>query len=120
MLVFDEFGDLVLAGKEARKEFERLVARLAQKGRAAGVHLVLSTQRPDKFVVTGLIKANPPLKICLRVVNATNSTIVLDQPGAERLLGRGDLLCDRGAGIERAQAPCVSPGELQALARRAS
>ncbi len=116
LILFDEFGDLILAGKEAKKEFERLVARIAQKGRAAGIHLVLATQRPDKNVVTGLIKANLPLKICLRVVNATNSAIVLDQTGGEKLLGRGDLLCDRGRGVERAQSPYVTQEELRALA----
>lgn len=116
VIVFDEFGDLVLAGSEEKKEFERLVARIAQMGRAAGVHLILTTQRPDRNVVTGLIKANLPLKICMRVVNSTNSNIVLDQAGGEKLLGRGDLLCDRGRGLERAQSPYVTQEELKALA----
>jgi DNA segregation ATPase FtsK/SpoIIIE, S-DNA-T family len=66
-------------------------------------------------VVTGLIKANLPLKICMRVVNSTNSNIVLDQTGGEKLLGRGDLLCDRGRGVERAQSPYVTQEELKAL-----
>ncbi len=116
VIVFDEFGDLVLAGSEEKKEFERLVARIAQMGRAAGVHLILTTQRPDRNVVTGLIKANLPLKICMRVVNSTNSNIVLDQTGGEKLLGRGDLLCDRGRGAERAQSPYLTQEELKALA----
>jgi S-DNA-T family DNA segregation ATPase FtsK/SpoIIIE len=116
LILFDEFGDLILAGREEKKEFERLVVRIAQKGRAAGMHLVLATQRPDRNVVTGLIKANLPLKICLRVVNAANSLIVLDQTGGEKLLGRGDLLCDRGRGVERAQSPYVTQEELRALA----
>jgi S-DNA-T family DNA segregation ATPase FtsK/SpoIIIE len=116
VIVFDEFADLVLSGADAKKEFERLVARIAQMGRAAGIHLVLTTQRPDKNVVTGLIKANLPLKICMRVVNTTNANIVLDQPGGEKLLGRGDLLCDRGRGIERAQSPYISQEELRKLA----
>jgi len=85
-------------------------------GRAAGIHLILTTQRPDRNVVTGLIKANLPLKICMRVVNSTNSNIVLDQTGGEKLLGRGDLLCDRGKGIERAQSPYVTQEELRELA----
>jgi len=116
VIVFDEFGDLILAGSEEKKEFERLVARIAQMGRAAGIHLILTTQRPDRNVVTGLIKANLPLKICMRVVNSTNSNIVLDQAGGEKLLGRGDLLCDRGHGVERAQSPYVTQEELKALA----
>lgn len=116
VIVFDEFGDLILSGSEEKKEFERLVARIAQMGRAAGIHLVLATQRPDRNVVTGLIKANLPLKICMRVVNSTNSNIVLDQTGGEKLLGHGDLLCDRGRGVERAQSPYVTQAELRALA----
>src|SRR5262245_42643821 len=95
VLVFDEFADLILTGRDERKNFEDMVARLAGKGRAAGVHLVLATQRPDRTVVTGLIKSNLPMKVCLRVANATNSQIVLGEAGAESLLGKGDLLCDR-------------------------
>jgi len=116
VIVFDEFADLILAGGDAKKQFETLVARIAQMGRAAGIHLMLSTQRPDKNVVTGLIKANLPLKICMRVVNSTNSNIVLDRTGGEKLLGWGDLLCDRGRGIERAQAPYVTQEDLRGLA----
>jgi hypothetical protein len=104
VLVFDEFADLILTGRNEKKEFEDMVARLAGKGRAAGVHLVLATQRPDRTVVTGLIKSNLPMKVCLRVSNSTNSQIVLDEPGAESLLGKGDLLCDLGRGIARAQS----------------
>jgi S-DNA-T family DNA segregation ATPase FtsK/SpoIIIE len=115
LIVFDEFADLVLAGKKEKATFENLVARLAAKGRAAGLHLVLATQRPDRNIVTGPIKANLPLKVCLKVTNAINSQIILDEPGAEALVGRGDLLCDRGSGIERAQAPFVEAGDLQEL-----
>jgi S-DNA-T family DNA segregation ATPase FtsK/SpoIIIE len=104
VLVFDEFADLILTGRDERKSFEDMVARLAGKGRAAGVHLVLATQRPDRTVVTGLIKSNLPMKICLRVANSTNSQIVLGEAGAESLLGKGDLLCDLGRGIARAQS----------------
>ncbi|HEY2123274.1 MAG TPA: DNA translocase FtsK [Chthoniobacterales bacterium] len=108
ILVFDEFADLVHSGKEGRKKFELLVARISAKGRAAGVHLFVATQRPDRETVSGLLKANLPLKVCFRVTNAVNSTIVLDQPGAEKLLGRGDFLCDRGKGMERGQASLIS------------
>jgi S-DNA-T family DNA segregation ATPase FtsK/SpoIIIE len=96
VLIFDEFADLILAGREDKKEFEALVARIAGKGRAAGIHLVLATQRPDRAVVTGLIKSNLPLKVCLKVANTVNAQIVLDEPGAESLFGKGDLLCDFG------------------------
>ena len=111
-LIFDEFADLILAGHEERKEFENLVARIAAKGRAAGIHLVLATQRPDRTVVTGLIKANLPLKVCLRVANATNAQIVLDEPGAESLFGKGDLLCDFGKGTVRAQGFFIPQAEF--------
>jgi len=108
VLVFDEFADLVHSGKEGRKKFELLVARISAKGRAAGVHLFVATQRPDRETVSGLLKANLPLKVCFRVTNSLNSTIVVDQPGAEKLLGRGDFLCDRGKGLERGQASLIS------------
>lgn len=103
VLVFDEFADLILAGRDEKKEFEALVARIAGMGRAAGIHLVLATQRPDKTIVTGLVKANLPLKVCLKVANAVNAQIVLDETGAESLYGKGDLLCDLGKGLVRAQ-----------------
>jgi S-DNA-T family DNA segregation ATPase FtsK/SpoIIIE len=112
VLVFDEFADLILTGRDERKNFEGMVARLAGKGRAAGVHLVLATQRPDRTVVTGLIKSNLPMKVCLRVANATNSQIVLGEAGAESLLGKGDLLCDLGRGITRAQSYYVPQSDF--------
>ena len=116
VIVFDEFADLVLSGGDVKKEFEALVGRISSKGRAAGIHLLLATQRPDRTIVTGVIKANLPLKVCLRVTNSINSKIVLDEVGAENLLGRGDLLCDRGKGVERAQSLYLEPGELGRLA----
>jgi S-DNA-T family DNA segregation ATPase FtsK/SpoIIIE len=112
VLVFDEFADLILTGRDERKNFEGMVARLAGKGRAAGVHLVLATQRPDRTVVTGLIKSNLPMKVCLRVANATNSHIVLGEAGAESLLGKGDLLCDLGRGITQAQSYYVPQSDF--------
>jgi S-DNA-T family DNA segregation ATPase FtsK/SpoIIIE len=118
VLIFDEFADLVLAGRDQKKEFETLVARIAGKGRACGIHLVLATQRPDRAIVTGLIKANLPLKVCLKVANAVNSQIVLGETGAERLFGKGDLLCDFGKGLVRAQGLLIpQSGFLNALIR---
>lgn len=114
VLIFDEFADLILAGREDKKEFEQLVARIAGKGRAAGIHLVLATQRPDRAVVTGLIKSNLPLKVCLKVANAVNAQIVLDEPGAESLFGKGDLLCDSGRGLVRAQGLFIPQPEFLA------
>jgi DNA segregation ATPase FtsK/SpoIIIE-like protein len=115
VIVFDEFADLILAGRKEKARFETLVARLASKGRAAGIHLVLATQRPDRTIVTGPIKGNLPLRICFKVTSATNSQIILDEPGGESLVGRGDLLCDRGRGVERAQSPFRHAGATPPL-----
>jgi S-DNA-T family DNA segregation ATPase FtsK/SpoIIIE len=115
VIVIDEFADLVMQGRSERERFERFVTRLAQKGRAAGIHLVLATQRPDSKVISGSIKSNLPLRICLRVTSAVNSQIVLGEAGAEALLGRGDLLCDRGRGLERAQSPMVTREQFATL-----
>ncbi|MDQ6976172.1 MAG: DNA translocase FtsK [Mariprofundaceae bacterium] len=117
VIIFDEFADLVLVGKSEKTEFEQLVGKIATKGRAAGIHLVLATQRPDRHVVTGQIKANLPLKICLRVTSEGNSRIILDEGGGETLFGRGDLLCDRGRGIERAQSLYIAADTLVELTR---
>jgi S-DNA-T family DNA segregation ATPase FtsK/SpoIIIE len=117
VLVFDEFADLILTGRDERKNFEDMVARLAGKGRAAGIHLVLATQRPDRTVVTGLIKSNLPMKVCLRVANTTNSQIVLGEGGAESLLGKGDLLCDLGRGLARAQSFYVPQSDFVEILR---
>jgi DNA segregation ATPase FtsK/SpoIIIE, S-DNA-T family len=120
VIVFDEFADLINSGKKEKMEFERLVKLISAKGRAAGVHLLIATQRPDRDVVTGQIKANLPLKVCLRVTNAINSKIVLDEVGAENLVGRGDLLCDWGQGLERAQSLFIPDEEFRALFGRTS
>jgi FtsK/SpoIIIE family/FtsK alpha domain/PD-(D/E)XK nuclease superfamily len=121
IIVFDEFADLILTGRNEKREFEEMVARLAGKGRAAGIHLVLATQRPDRTVVTGLIKSNLPMKVCLRVANATNSQIVLGEPGGESLLGKGDLLCDLGRGPLRAQSYFIPQADfIRALGRQSA
>jgi hypothetical protein len=108
-------GDIILSDRDAKKAFEELVARVAAKGRAAGIHLLLATQRPDRNVVTGLIKANLPLKICLKVTSTMNSQIVLDEPGTEQLLGRGDLLYNAGRGLVRAQSYFIPQPEFLKL-----
>jgi len=115
VIIFDEFADLILSSSKEKKDFENLVARIAAKGRAAGVHLILATQRPDSKVVTGLIKANCPLKICLKVTSHINSKIILDKTGAENLLGKGDLFLDKGNGLERIQGLYISPNEIKEL-----
>ncbi|WP_018291138.1 DNA translocase FtsK [Verrucomicrobium sp. 3C] len=107
VILFDEFADWLLGARPVKQQFEKTLSRIAQKGRAAGIHLILATQRPERKVVTGLISANLSVRICLRVANATESQIVLGKGGGETLLGKGDLLCNLGPGGEliRAQAP---------------
>jgi S-DNA-T family DNA segregation ATPase FtsK/SpoIIIE len=106
VVVIDEFADL-MGVKATREEFVNAVRRLGAKARAAGIHLVLATQRPDATVVPGLIKANLTGRIALRVASAVNSRIIIDQAGAETLLGNGDLLVQAGGGVVRAQAAFV-------------
>ncbi|MBL8867856.1 MAG: DNA translocase FtsK, partial [Planctomycetia bacterium] len=89
VIVIDEVGDLLMSMK---KEVESHIIRLAQKSRAAGIHLILATQRPTVDVVTGLIKSNLPARICFQVASRSDSGVVLDEKGAEKLLGRGDML----------------------------
>jgi DNA segregation ATPase FtsK/SpoIIIE, S-DNA-T family len=104
VVVVDEFQDLI-AEKVLRQPFLAAIKRLGAKARAAGIHLILATQRPDKNTVPGEIKANLCGRIALRVQEAVNSRIILDQAGAEHLLGRGDLLANIGHGVVRAQSP---------------
>ncbi len=103
VIVMDEFQDIT-AERKASQAFCGVVARLGAKARAAGVHLVLATQRPDRETVPPSLKANLGGKIALRVSSAVNSRVILDAAGAERLLGKGDLYAELGKGLVRAQA----------------
>ncbi len=111
VIVIDELSDLKQA---APKDLESLIVRLAQKGRAAGLHLVIATQSPRKDVITGLIKANVPAKIAFSVSNQLESRIILDQNGAEKLLGHGDMLLSTTsvAGVRRVQGALVTNTEV--------
>jgi DNA segregation ATPase FtsK/SpoIIIE, S-DNA-T family len=110
VIVIDEFADLMMV---APKDVETSVARLAQKARAAGLHLILATQRPSVDVITGLIKANFPSRIALQVASKIDSRTILDQSGADTLLGNGDMLfSDRGTKLRRIHGAFLSDDEV--------
>ena len=112
VIVVDELADLMMT---AGKDIEVLITRLAQKSRAVGIHVVLATQRPSTDVITGLIKANMPTRMAFQVTSKVDSRVVLDQNGAEKLLGKGDMLYlpPRTANLVRAQATFVSDAEVK-------
>ena len=114
VIVVDEFADLIM---QQGKEVEVSVARLAQKARAAGMHVILATQRPSVDVITGMIKANFPSRIAFRVAQKVDSRTILDEQGAEVLLGRGDMLVKLNGATDtkRVQCPFVSEEEVSAL-----
>jgi S-DNA-T family DNA segregation ATPase FtsK/SpoIIIE len=110
VIVIDEFADLMMV---APKDVETSVARIAQKARAAGLHLILATQRPSVDVITGLIKANFPSRIALQVASKIDSRTVLDTSGAETLLGNGDMLfSDRGTKLRRIHGAFLADDEV--------
>ncbi|RDU67170.1 hypothetical protein CQA53_02375 [Helicobacter didelphidarum] len=112
VIIIDELADLMMTGG---KDAEAPIARIAQMGRAAGVHLIIATQRSSTNVVTGTIKANLPSRISYRVGNRVDSKVILDASGAERLLGNGDGLFSSPNGLQRIHAPWVSEREIEEI-----
>lgn len=112
--IIDEFADLMMI-KEYAAQIEKDVVRLAQKSRAAGIHLIIATQRPTANVITGLIKANIPSRVCMHVNSGMESRIIMDQKGGEYLLGKGDLYFKGNGCFEpiRLQACFVSSNEMK-------
>ena len=116
VVIIDEFADLIMTAKEV----EQPVMRLAQKARAIGIHLIVATQRPDVKVITGTIKANFPARIAFRVMQMIDSRTIIDQPGAQQLIGRGDMLMSNGGELTRIQCAFVDTPEVRDIVEHIS
>ncbi len=123
VVVIDEYADLTMTGgansdaRKCAKNISDSIVRLAQKGRAAGIHVIIATQRPSVNVITGLIKTNFPTRIAFRVVSGVDSRTILDSYGAENLIGRGDMLYYAGVEMERVQCALVSMAEINKITK---
>jgi len=117
VVIIDEYADLII-DKQTKNDLETAIQRLGQKGRAAGIHLILATQRPDARVVTPLIKANLQLKVALKVTTTSNSNIIIDQSGAECLIGKGDMLIAGSMPVKRLQGPIASRTDIDKTKRK--
>jgi DNA segregation ATPase FtsK/SpoIIIE, S-DNA-T family len=112
VVIIDEFADLIMT---AGKEVELPIARLAQLARAIGLHLIIATQRPTTNIITGLIKANFPARLAFRVMSSIDSRTILDAPGANQLIGRGDMLISAGSDMVRIQCAFVDTPEIELI-----
>lgn len=112
VLVIDEFADLIMT---AGKEIEIPLTRLAQLARAVGIHLIIATQRPSVNIITGSIKANFPARVAFRVISKIDSRTILDSPGADQLIGRGDMLLSTGSDLIRLQCAFIDTPEIDRL-----
>lgn len=121
VVVVDEYADLTMTiggapeARAASRSITNSIIRLAQKGRAAGLHVILATQRPSVDVINGLIKSNFPMRIAFRVASRVDSTTIIDSPGAEKLIGKGDMLFSAGIESERIQCGFVSGDEIDSI-----
>lgn len=114
VVIIDEYGDLIYYNKD---EFEKNISRLAKLGRATGIHLIISTQRPTVNIVTGEIKENFPTRVAFKVPSSTDSHIILDLPGANQLMGRGDMLYLQNDNPVRVQCAYVDTSEVERICR---
>lgn len=117
VVIIDEFGDLIM---QAGKEIETPIARIAQKARAVGIHMIIATQRPSTNIITGIIKANFPARMAFRVMQMVDSRTILDAPGANQLIGRGDLLFSQGGETNRVQCAFVDTPEVEQIVNNIS
>lgn len=112
VVIIDEFADLIMT---AGKEVEMPIARIAQLARAIGIHMIIATQRPSTNIITGVIKANFPARIAFKVASMIDSRTILDSPGANQLIGRGDMLISVGSDLTRVQCAFVDTPEVEAI-----
>jgi len=114
VVIIDEFGDLIMT---AGKEIEQPIARIAQKARAVGIHMIIATQRPTTNIITGTIKANFPARIAFKVISVIDSRTILDTQGANQLVGRGDMLYTQGNDMTRIQCAFVDTPEVERISK---
>ncbi len=112
VVIIDEFADLIMT---AGKEIELPIARIAQLARAVGIHMIIATQRPSINIITGVIKANFPARIAFRVASMVDSRTILDSPGANQLIGKGDMLVSTGSSLTRVQCAFVDTPEVESI-----